>query len=508
MSNPIKKLAGQTVIYGLGTILPRFLNYLLTPLLTYIFQKPVDYGVNSEMYAYIAFLNVVFTYGMETAFFNFSSKREDKDNVFQTALTSILLSSVVFSLLLFIFSGSIANWLEYPDKLNYVYWTILILATDAIMAIPFAKLRLSNQAMKFALIKAANVFVNIGLHIFFFVICKNAYEANDGSSLASFYDPQIGIGYAFLSNLLANLFSLLLLAPQFKYFRFSIDKDLWLQMLGYAWPLLVLGLAGMVNETFDRIIIKKLLPDEIGKHAQGIYGACYKISILMTVFIQAFRYAAEPFFFNNAKDKDSKKTYAFVMKVFVIFCSFLFLITMMNLPIIKYFVSEPYWEGLSVVPVLLIANLFLGVYFNLSIWYKLTGQTKYGASITIIGAIITLVINFIFVPQFSYNASAWATLAAYGSMAVISYFLGQKHYPIKYNVRAMSVFFILAIGFYFLSFTWQQLESRYIRLILNNLLVVLFVFLFYKLEFSNLKKFKTSSSANDQDHQPIKPPAS
>jgi O-antigen/teichoic acid export membrane protein len=496
VSNPIKKLAGQTVIYGLGTILPRFLNYLLTPLLTYIFQKPVDYGVNSEIYAYIAFLNVIFTYGMETAFFNFSTKRENKEGVYNTALSSILLSTAVFSMLMFVFSGSIANWLEYPDKLNYIYWTILILATDAVMAIPFARLRLNNKAIHFALIKAANVFVNISLHVFFFVFCKNAYESNSDSALAGFYKPEIGIGYAFLSNLLANLFSLLLLAPQLKDFRFQINKSLWMEMFSYAWPLLILGLAGMVNETFDRIIIKKLLPEEIGQHAQGIYGACYKISILMTVFIQAFRYAAEPFFFNNAKDKDAKKTYAFVMKVFVIFCSFLFLVTMMNLPILKYFISSPYWEGLSVVPVLLMANLFLGVYYNLSIWYKLTGQTKFGATITIIGAFITLAINFAFVPQFSYNASAWATLAAYFSMALISYLLGQKHYPIKYNLRAMGVFLMLALMLYFLSMSWQQMESKYLKLFLNNLLVVLFVYLFYKLEFSNLKNFKKQERAD------------
>ncbi len=498
--NPIKKLAGQTLVYGLGTILPRFLNYLLTPLLTYIFQKPVEYGVNSEIYAYIAFLNVIFTYGMETAFFNFSSKHENKMAVYNTALSSILISSCCFSLLLFLFSKPIADWLNYPDKLNYIYWTILIIATDAIMAIPFARLRLSNKATQFALIKSGNVFVNISLHVFFFVFCKNAYENNENNMLASFYNPQIGIGYSFLSNLLANLFSLLLLAPQFKDFRISINYELLKKMLGYAWPLLILGLAGMVNETFDRIILKKLLPPDVGQHAQGVYGACYKIAILMTVFIQAFRYAAEPFFFNQAKEKDSKKVYAFVMKVFVIFCSFLFLATMMNLPWLKYFVSAPYWEGLSVVPVLLIANLFLGVYFNLSIWYKLTGQTKYGAIITIIGAVITLIINFAFVPVYGYHASAWATLAAYGSMVIISYILGQKHYPVKYNIRAISFFFALALTLYFFSYLWQGLENKYLRLILNNLLVALFAFLFYKLDFSNLKKFKQQTGDNSQSN--------
>ncbi len=503
MSNPLKKLAGQTVIYGLGTILPRFLNFLLTPLLTYIFQKPVEFGVNSEIFAYIAFLNVIFTYGMETAFFNFSTKKEDKESVYNTALTSLIISSVGFGVILFVFAQPIANWLQYPDKLKYIYWTIMILATDAIMAIPFARLRINNKAINFALLKALNVFVNVGLHVFFFVLCKNAYEQNEPGTLASLYDPQIGIGYSFLAGVIANFVTLIFLAPQFKFFRFAFDKVLWKEMFSYSWPLLILGLAGMVNETFDRIILKKLLPGYEGQYAQGIYGACYKIAMLMTIFRLAFSYAAEPFFFNSAKDKDSKKIYAFVMKAFVIFCSFIFLVTMMNLTIIKRLIISPnYWEGLAVVPILLLANLFIGVYYNLSIWYKLTGQTKFGATITIIGAAITLIINFAFIPKFGYMACAWATFAAYGAMMVISYIIGQKYYPVKYNVRAISVFFALAVGLYFLSLVWQGLDNKYLKLILNNLLVVLFVFFFYKLEFSNLKNFNKSTGANDQINKP------
>jgi len=492
VSNPIKKLAGQTLIYGLGTILPRFLNYLLTPLLTYIFSKPVDYGVNSEFYSYIAFFNVIFTYGMETAFFNFSNKREDKQSVFQTALTSIFISTIGFSIILLLFSQSIANWMDYENKVQYVFWVVLILATDALMAIPFAQLRLQNKSLKFALIKGANVLVNIGLHIFFFVFCKQAYEENPTSSLASFYNPEIGIGYSFFANLLANVVSLLCLAKEFFGFKFQFDKSLWKEMIHYAWPLLILGLAGMINETFDRIILKHLLPEGEGQWAQGVYGACYKIAILMTVFIQAFRYAAEPFFFNNAQNKDSKKVNAFVMKVFMIFCSFIFLFTMMNLPIIKYMVSEEYRVGLDVVPILLLANLFLGAYYNLSIWYKLTGQTKYGASITIVGAVITLIINFTFIPQYSFMASAWATLAAYLVMTILSYLLGKKHYPINYNLRAIGLFFIMALGFYFVSLTWTDIDNKWLKLLLNNVLVLLYLFLFYKLEFSNLKNIKSN----------------
>ncbi len=502
MSNPLKKLAGQTVIYGLGTILPRFLNFLLTPLLTYIFTRPVDFGVNSEIYSYIAFMNVIFTYGMETAFFNFSSKKEDKNSVYNTALTSLIISSVSFAVILLLFAQPIANWLDYPDKLKYIYWTIAILATDAVMAIPFARLRINNQAKTFALLKALNVFVNVGLHVFFFVFCKHAYESNEPGALASFYDPEIGIGYSFLSGVIANFVSLIFLAPQFKLFRFAFNKELWKEMFRYAWPLLILGLAGMVNEVFDRLIIKQLMPGYEGQYAQGIYGACYKIAMLMTMFRLAFSYAAEPFFFNSAKDKDSKKIYAFVMKVFVIFCAFIFLVTMMNLPILKRMIAPTYWEGLAVVPILLLANLFVGVYYNLSIWYKLTGQTKFGAIITIIGAVITLTINFAFIPKFGYMACAWATFAAYGIMMVISYVLGQKYYPVKYNVRAISVFFALAVGLYLLSLVWQGLDNKYLKLILNNLLVVLFVLFFYKLEFSNLKNFNKSAGANDQTNKP------
>ncbi|MBS1650698.1 MAG: polysaccharide biosynthesis C-terminal domain-containing protein [Bacteroidetes bacterium] len=496
MSNPLKKLAGQTVIYGLGTILPRFLNYLLTPILTYVFQKPVDYGINSEFYAYIAFLNIVFTYGMETAFFNFTAKRENKTEVFNTALSSLLISTFSLGFLFFMFSSLIADWLEYENKKIYIYWAIGILMSDAFMAIPFANLRINNKAKTFALIKAFNIFVNICLHIFFFIFCKNAYEnPESNSTLASFYNPEIGIGYSFLSNLLANLFSILLLLPQYFKYQFSLNKVLWKEMIVYSLPLLILGLAGMINETFDRIIIKKLLPEEVGKYAQGIYGACYKLSMFMTIFRQAFSYAAEPFFFNNAKNKDSKYTYAFIMKAFVIFCSFIFLATCMNLPILKYIINKNYWEGLRVVPILLLANLFLGVSINLSIWYKLTGQTKFGAYITIIGAIITLIINFAFVPIFSYMASAWATLAAYAIMMLLNYYIGKRYYPVPYNVKAMLFFFILSLALYLLSFLWQNISFPLLKLILNNLLLAVFVYLFYKLEFNNLKKFKQNANA-------------
>lgn len=386
--------------------------------------------------------------------------------------------------------------MDYPDNQNYVVWCVLIVATDTLMALPFARLRLNNQAKRFTGLKIANVLIYLLVSIFYLVFSKNAYENNEDTFLAHCYNPEIGVGYAFLAQLVANLFSLLFLAKEFTGFQYVFDKELWKDLFKYAWPLLILGLAGMINETFDRLILEKLLPRDIGKTELGIYGACYKVAILMTIFIQAFKYAAEPFFFNQARDKNAKTLNAVVMKYFVIFCSFLFLATMMNLDILKMVISEKYRVGLGVAPILLLANLFLGVYFNLSIWYKLTGQTKFGAFITIVGAVITLSINFMFVSKYSYMASAWATIASYGTMMVISYFLGQRHYPVKYNLKAIGFFFFMALGFYFASLLWKDMEWKVIKLLLNNLLVLLFVYLFYKLEFSNLIKFKQNISAS------------
>lgn len=501
MASGIKKLAGQTVIYGLGTIVPRFLNYLLTPLLTYGFTA-AEYGINSELYAYISFLNVIFTYGMETTFFNFSSKLENKEEVYNTALISLILSSVFFSLLFLIFAGSIADGLSTPNSIylpQFIIWSVLIVASDAITAIPFAKLRLENKALKFSVLKLSNVVINFGLTIFFLKVCKSSYDNSETNFMASLYNPEIGIGYAFLANLLANCFTLILLSKQFAGLKFSLNIELLKKMLLYAWPLIILGFAGMINETLDRIILKKLIVDKSeAQIAQGVYGACYKIAILMTIFIQAFRFAAEPFFFNKAKEKDSTKSYALVMKYFVIFCLFLFLATTLNLDWIKLFIGPNFRSGLNVVPILLMANLCLGVVYNLAIWYKLNGQTKYGAIIAIVGAIITIVVNVIFVPHYSYVASAWATLAAYSGMMVLSYVLGQKYFPIKYNIKAITVYTLIALGFYFISLTYNGMENVILKVILNNLFVAFFVFILYKLEFSNIKKLtKNVSTPNN-----------
>ena len=482
------------MIYGLGTILPKFLNYFLTPVLTYAFAA-AEYGINGQLFAYISFLNIIFTYGMETTFFNFYTKNENKEEVYNNALIMLLASSAIMGLILFFLAPTIAEWLSTPNTTYptiFIVWCALIITSDAIMAIPFAKLRSDNHPLKFSILKIINVVINAGLTVFFILICKPAYERGEASFFATVYNPEIGIGYCFLSMLIANAVTLFLLGKQFASLKFRINKELLNQMLKYTWPLIILGLAGMVNETLDRIILKELMVDkDAAQVAQGVYSACYKIAILMTIFIQAFRFAAEPFFFNQAADKNSKKLYAIVMKYFVIFCSFLFLGTMMNMDWIKYFIDEEYRAGLSVVPILLMANLCLGVVYNLSIWYKLSGRTGFGATIAIVGAVVTIAINIIFIPQYSYVACAWATLAAYGVMMIVSYVLGQKHFPIKYNLRAIFVYVILALGFYGLSFTYQSIDNLILKLALNNLLVLLFAWLFYKLEFSNLKNVKS-----------------
>lgn len=494
MSNPLKKLAGQTVIYGLGNVLPRFINFIFSFVLTYIFKEPAALSPNAVFFGYISFLNIFFTYGMETAFFNFVNKTEDKNRVYSTALISILASTIGFSLILILFSNSIAELIKEPGHGNFVTWCVLIVATDAVMAIPFARLRLSNNAKRFAGISFIKVVLTVLLNIFYFIICKRAFEQGEDSVFSSLYNPEIGIGYAFLAQLFANLFCIALLSKEFKGIPYVFDKELWKKMFAYSWPLLILGLAGMINETFDRIILKYLLPEDRADNEIGVYSNCYKIAMLMAIFTQAFKYAAEPFFFSGIKDKNSQKLNALVMKYYILFCLFIFLGTMMNLPWLQKAISEKYRVGLAVVPILLLANLCVGVYWNLSIWFKLTGQTRFGAGITIIGAIITLCINFVFIPRFGYMACAWATLLSYFTMMAISYLAGQKYYPINYNLRSISVFTFLALGLYFISTAYSGMSNNGLKLILNNGLLLVFTFIFYKLEFDNLKKLKQLES--------------
>lgn len=446
--NPLKKLAGQTAMYGLSTIVGRLLNYLLVPLYTYQFADPREYGIVTEFYAYLAFLNVVLTYGMETALFNFAAKRDDAATVSATARWSLMLTTLLFLGLGLWFAQPIAELLNYPDHADYVVWTVWILALDALSAIPFAQLRQRQRAGRFAGLKTFNILINIAGNVAFIGVAKWAYDHALGgwwTYAACLYDPDIGIGYVFLANMRASAVTLMTLTPEIVSDGFRFDLQLWRRMLKYGLPLLIAGLAGMVNETMSRILLKYLLPADQAMTQLGIFGACYKLSILMSIFIQAYRYAAEPFFFSLYREKDSKALYALTMNWFVIACTVIFLGVMMNLSWIQYFVGAKYREGLDVVPILLMANLCLGVFFNLSIWYKLTEQTRFGTYLTLWGAAVTLALNIWWIPEFGYLGSAWATLACYGSMALLSYLLGQRYFTVRYDVPRLIGYPALAL---------------------------------------------------------------
>lgn len=448
--NPLKKLASQTAIYGLSSIVGRFLNYLMVPLYTYVFNTG-EYGVVSEFYSYTGFLSTILVFGFETGFFRFSQEEVQKEKVYSTALNFVLAANAGFVLLIAIFVSPISSLLLYADHHEYFYWFALILAFDSVASIPFARLRSENKAVRFASIKLIEIGVSVLLNLFFIVFCRHAHEHDAFSFFGKLYNPAIGVGYIFISNLIASAVKLLLLAPQLKGVTGGIDKPLLRKMFAYSLPMVMIGFAGIINEMLDRSILKFFLPfdPETNMQQLGIYGACYKLSILMSLFIQAFRYAAEPFFFSHAKEKNSTKVYADVMKYFVIVCTTIFLLVMLYMDVFKYFIGKDFREGLVVVPILLMANLFLGVYVNLSIWYKLTDRTLLGAYVSFGGALLTIVLNVAFIPTYGYMASAWATLACYAGMALLSYLLGQKFYPVDYDVKSFVKYLFLSLLFYF-----------------------------------------------------------
>lgn len=489
MSNPLKKLAGQTAIYGLTSIVGRLLNWFLVPVYLGVANFTTDqYGIITEMYSYVAFLVVFLTYGMETAYFRYSTLKEyDAKKVYSTIIFSLFSTSFLFIAIAFLFDQSIANWLKYPNNTEFVTWFAIIVGLDAISSIPMAKLRADNKAGKFALINFANIGVNIGLNLFFLAYCLPKYYAGETNWLIeTFYNPEIGVGYVFIANLIASVVKFILLLPEMIKARYGFEFSLLKKMFVYALPLLVFGLAGIVNETIDRIMLKRMLFDVLGEKETlsqlGIYGACYKVSIIITLFIQAFRYAAEPFFFAQEKEKDAKSIYSKVMTYFVIVCATIFLGVMLFIDIVKYFIpNEAFWVGLQVVPILLFANIALGIYYNQSIWYKLSGKTKFGAYIGIFGAIVTIILNYIWIPIYGYVGSAWATLICYSSMMFLSFILSRKHYPIKYDLPKVFFYLGLAFGLYFGS-TYLNLESSVLKYSIHTLITIGFVGVIYIIE--------------------------
>ena len=439
---------------------------------------------------------------METAFFNFMQKEDDKDKIYRNSLSVVVYTTLFFTALLFLFSNPIASAIKYPDKGIYVKWFALIIAFDAVTAIPFARLRQQNKPLKFALLKLANILFNIGFNLFFLVGCPQWIKGGHGvlSQLAvSCYSPAIGVGYVFLSNVFAGLITLMLLYRQFKQITFKPDWQLIGRMLHYALPLMIAGFAGMINETFDRAVYKYLAPNPHTALAElGIYSACYKLSIIMTLFIQTFRYAAEPFFFAQQNKQNKGEVYAKVMTWFVITCSFIFLSVMLFIDFIQLFIGEKFRSGMGVVPVLLMANLFLGVFYNLSMWYKLSGQTRFGAYFSLLGAAITIVLLFVLVPIAGYMGAAWATLLTYFAMMVVSYLTGQKFYPIPYKVKNDTFFIALALLFYAISWMVMQFwpAEPVVKRIINILLLLLFPLVVYRINRHEFIKPQVSETRN------------
>ena len=457
--NPLKKLASQTAIYGLSSVIGRLLNYLLVPLYTRYFL-PAEYGVVTELYAYVAFLVVMLTYGMETAFFRFS-KKEETTKVYSTTLISLLVSSVVFVGLIFLNSSAISQWLGYANHPEYIQFFALIIGMDAVASISFAKLREQDKAMRFAFIRIVNIMVNIGLNLYFIV-----YQ-------------EYGIAYIFIANLVASVITLAMLFPEMISSSWVFDKKLWKKMMIYALPLLIAGLAGMTNETIDRILLKHLLPNtDMAASELGLYGAFYKLSIIMILFIQTFRFAAEPFFFAQEKEGNSRKIYADVMKYFTIIMAIIFLGVTIFYDVIKGFLGTDYHDerGFLVVSILLLANLFLGIYYNLSIWYKLTEKTKYGAYLSIFGAIITLSLNFALIPVLGFVGCAWATLVCYFSMTVASYYLGKRHFYVPYQVKRIALYLFGMLCIYVCIYFTN------LNMWINSLFLLGFVIFVYRLE--------------------------
>ncbi len=483
----IKQLAGQTMWYGLSSIAARFINYLLTPYLTFKLTE-AQYGEQSIIYAFIPFMNIIFTYGMETSFFRFSSNN-DKGTIYSTTSISLIISTVCFSLMLMMLQGPLSALLMINNP-EYLMLSAAIIGVDALSTIPFAKLRLDGKPRKFAFVKLLGIFINIFFVYFFISICPEWIKENPEHWVSSFYNPEWVIGYLLLANLFQSVITLLLLSKEFLGFRFQFNKKLWKEMMVYGAPLIIAGFAGMINETFDRIMLKWWAPVATREAANvevGIYSACYKLSILITLGVQAFRMGAEPFFFKQSTQDNAQRTYARVMKFFVITVCIMFLSVVLYLDIWKHFIrNEKLWVGLKVVPILLLANMFLGIYYNLSIWYKLGNKTIAGAYITVIGAAITLLINYIFIPHFSYMACAWATFACYGSMMVVSFIWGQKNYYIPYAWKKLVAFIVIVVLLSFLHKGIVSLAQNFISSTIINYIInygvatfLLFAFLWF-----------------------------
>ena len=480
----LKTLAKETAIYGMSSIIGRFLNYLLVPLYTAkLSAESGGYGIVTNIYAITALLLVLLTYGMETGFFRFANKsEEDAQTVYSTTLLSVGSTSILFIALCLLFLNPIASFLEYGSHPEFVAMMAIVVGMDAFQCIPFAYLRYKKRPIKFAALKLLFIFTNILMNIFFFVWAPALYKSNP-ELVSWFYDPSYGAGYAFLANLICTSFIMLLFIPDLISVKYKFDADLLKRMLKYSFPILILGIAGILNQTADKILYPFLVDNKAEADVQlGIYGAASKIAMIMAMFTQAFRFAYEPFVFGKSRDKDSKEMYATAMKFFIIFTLLAFLTVMFYMDILKHIIRSDYWPGLRVVPIVMAAEMFMGIYFNLSFWYKLIDETRWGAYFSIIGCSVVIILNVVFVPIYGYIACAWAGFAGYATAMILSYIVGQKKYPINYDLRRIGSYALLAIILY-IPAMYIPIENMFLRLAFRTLLLCLFVAYIIKKDF-------------------------
>lgn len=472
-NNSLRRLLSDSVIYGLSSIVGRFLNYLLVPLYTYkIAAASGGYGVVTNMYAYTALLLVLLTFGMETTFFYFANKKEnDARRVFSTALSAVSVVSMLFVALVFIFIEPLAATLDYTAHPEYIKIMACVVAIDAFQAILFAQLRFAGRAWKFAFLKLAFIFLNIGMNLFIFLSAPTLAATHP--ELMGWYRPDYQVGYVFVVNLICTASITLGFIPELRNLRFGVDFKLLKAMLKYTWPLLLLGLMGILNQVADKICFRFLVPGQEGEVQLGVYGACVKIAMIMAMITQAFRYAYEPFVFGAGGGRESKESQAVVMKYFIMFTLLAFLAVVAYMDILRYIIKSDYWEGLRAVPIVMMAEIFMGIYFNLSFWYKLIGKTWWGAVMSAVGCVALLAVNIVFVPKYGYMACAWGGFVGYGVCMVLSYFIGQHYNPVPYRLKPIFGYFAVAMAL-FAAMQLLPIESTMWRIVVNTLLLLVY----------------------------------
>lgn len=477
--------------YGVSSIAARFISYALTPYLTIVFSKG-DYGRMGAVYSAIPLLNVILTYGMETAYFRFIQRKDRSDAVNNTAAISLLISTILFSFILWNIQTPIARLASLEAFPALIQLSIFVIALDALCAIPLARLRQEGRPRYYAFIRISSIIINIVVTVFFLSYCKTYLQENPNSFLRLIYRRDVNpVTYVLIANVFQSAFTLLLLSKWLLPKKWIFDFHLWKEMMVYALPMLLAGMGGMINETFDRLMLGWWLPDtnDFADEQRGIYNACYKLAILITLFVQAFRMGAEPFFFKQAEGQNPQRIYARVMKFFVLTICVMFLMVILFLPVWKHFIAPKHWEGLKVVPILLLANMFLGIYYNLSVWYKVTSRTLAGVWITLAGTLVTIVINWIFIPHYSYMACAWATFLCYGSMMVLSYIWGQKHYHVPYATKKLLAYLgIVIILFFIHKGISLLLKSDLLSIVTGSILLVLYALFIVRIERKEFQK--------------------